>query len=125
LNANHQELVDVRITGKGLGEMIGLIEKGTISTKIAKTVFKEMIESGQDPQKIVEEKGLIQISDEGAILAVVDQVLAANPQSVADILAGKDKAIGFLVGQIMKETKGKANPGLVNKLIMDRVKKES
>lgn len=125
LNANHLELVDVRITGKGLGEMIGLIEKGTISTKIAKTVFKEMIESGQDPQKIVEEKGLIQISDEGAILAVVDQVLAANPQSVADILAGKDKAIGFLVGQIMKETKGKANPGLVNKLIMDRVKKES
>jgi aspartyl-tRNA(Asn)/glutamyl-tRNA(Gln) amidotransferase subunit B len=121
LNANNLELSEVKITGKGLGEMIGLIEKGTISSKIAKTVFKSMIESGKDAQAIVEEQGLVQISDEGAILAIVDQVLANNPQSVADFRAGKDKAIGFLVGQIMKETKGKANPGLVNKLITDRL----
>jgi len=122
LNANNLELSDVKITGKGLGEMIGLLEKGTISSKIAKTVFKSMIETGKAAQTIVEEQGLVQISDEGAILVIVDQVLANNPQSVADFRAGKDKAIGFLVGQIMKETKGKANPGLVNKLIADRLK---
>ncbi|MDR6885393.1 aspartyl-tRNA(Asn)/glutamyl-tRNA(Gln) amidotransferase subunit B [Bacillus sp. 3255] len=119
LNANNLELTDVRITGKGLGEMIGLIEKGTISSKIAKTVFKGMLESGKDPQQIVEEQGLVQISDEGAIKAVVQQVVDNNPQSVADFKAGKDKAVGFLVGQVMKETKGKANPGLVNKLIVE------
>ncbi|WP_027094525.1 Asp-tRNA(Asn)/Glu-tRNA(Gln) amidotransferase subunit GatB [Cohnella thermotolerans] len=122
LNANGLELEDVKITGQGLGEMIGLIEKGTISTKIAKTVFKSMIESGKSPQQIVEEQGLVQISDEGAILSIVDAVIAANPQSVEDYRGGKDKAIGFLVGQIMKETKGKANPGLVNKLLMERLK---
>jgi len=122
LNSNGLELDDVKITGQGLGEMIGLIEKGTISSKIAKTVFKTMIETGKAPQKIVEEQGLVQISDEGAILAIVDAVIAANPQSVEDFRGGKDKAIGFLVGQIMKETKGKANPGLVNKLLMDRLK---
>jgi aspartyl-tRNA(Asn)/glutamyl-tRNA(Gln) amidotransferase subunit B len=119
LNANNQELKDVQITGKGLGEMIGLLEKGTISSKIAKTVFKTMLETGKGPQEIVEEQGLVQISDEGAIKAVVDQIIANNPQSVADFKAGKDKAVGFLVGQVMKETKGKANPGLVNKLILD------
>jgi aspartyl-tRNA(Asn)/glutamyl-tRNA(Gln) amidotransferase subunit B len=124
LNANNLELTDVRITGKGLGGMIGLIEKGTISSKIAKTVFKELIETGKDPQTIVEEQGLVQISDEGAIQAIVDQVVQANPQSVADFKAGKEKAVGFLVGQIMRETKGKANPGLVNKLIIESLNKQ-
>jgi aspartyl-tRNA(Asn)/glutamyl-tRNA(Gln) amidotransferase subunit B len=119
LNANNQELEQLPITGKGLGEMIGLIEKGTISSKIAKTVFKTMLETGKAPGQIVEEQGLVQISDEGAIKAVVEQVIAANPQSIADFKAGKDKAVGFLVGQVMKETKGKANPGLVNKLILE------
>ncbi|PUA35434.1 Asp-tRNA(Asn)/Glu-tRNA(Gln) amidotransferase GatCAB subunit B [Paenibacillus elgii] len=119
LNANNLELQDVKVTGKGLGEMIGLMEKGTISSKIAKTVFKTMLETGKAPQTIVEEQGLVQISDEGAILAVVEQIVAGNPQSVADYKAGKEKAVGFLVGQAMKETKGKANPGLVNKLIIE------
>ncbi|OAS20222.1 Asp-tRNA(Asn)/Glu-tRNA(Gln) amidotransferase subunit GatB [Paenibacillus oryzisoli] len=122
LNQNSLEFSDVKVTGKGLGEMIGLIEKGTISNKIAKTVFKEMIESGKEPQKIVEEQGLVQISDEGAIKAVVEQVVENSPQSVADFKAGKEKAVGFLVGQVMKETKGKANPGLVNKLIVECLK---
>ncbi|TVX95450.1 Asp-tRNA(Asn)/Glu-tRNA(Gln) amidotransferase subunit GatB [Cohnella terricola] len=121
LNANNLELDGVKITGQGLGEMIQLIEKGTISNKIAKTVFKGLIETGKSPQQIVEEQGLVQISDEGAILAIVDAVIAANPQSVEDFRNGKEKAIGFLVGQIMKETKGKANPGLVNKLLVDRL----
>lgn len=121
LNANNLELSQVKISGQGLGEMIGLIEKGTISGKIAKTVFKEMLETGKAPQMIVEEKGLVQINDEGAIKAIVDQVIANNPQSVADYKAGKQKAIGYLVGQVMKETRGKANPGLVNKLILEAI----
>lgn len=119
LNANNLELSQVKITGQGLGEMIGLIEKGTISSKIAKTVFKEMLESGKLPAQIVEEKGLVQISDEGAIKGIVEQVVANNPQSVEDYKAGKQKAIGFLVGQVMKESKGKANPALVNKLLVE------
>mgnify|MGYP000849761799 FL=1 len=122
LNANNLELDDVKITGQGLGEMIGLIEKGTISSKIAKTVFKTMLETGKSPQAIVEEQGLVQISDESAIVAIVDAVIAANPQSVEDYRGGKEKALGFLVGQIMRETKGKANPGLVNKLLLERLK---
>jgi len=117
LNSNNLEFSEVKMTGQGLGEMIGLIEKGTISTKIAKTVFKEMLESGKLPQQIVEEKGLVQISDEGAIKSIVEQVVAANPQSVEDYKAGKQKAIGFLVGQVMKESRGKANPAIVNKLL--------
>jgi aspartyl-tRNA(Asn)/glutamyl-tRNA(Gln) amidotransferase subunit B len=119
LNSSNLELSEVKLTGQGLGEMIGLIEKGTISNKIAKTVFKEMLENGKLPQQIVEEQGLVQISDEGAILGIVEQVVAANPQSIEDYNAGKQKAIGFLVGQVMKESKGKANPALVNKLLVD------
>ncbi|EFU38510.1 aspartyl/glutamyl-tRNA(Asn/Gln) amidotransferase subunit B [Paenibacillus vortex V453] len=119
LNSGNLELSDVKISGQGLGEMIGLIEKGTISSKIAKTVFKEMLESGKLPAGIVEEKGLVQISDEGAIKSIVEQVVANNPQSVEDYKAGKQKAIGFLVGQVMKESKGKANPALANKLLVE------
>ncbi len=119
LNANNLELSAVPLNGQKLGEMIGLIEKGTISNKIAKTVFKEMLQSGKTPQEIVEEKGLTQISDTGAIKAIVEEVIAANPQSVADYQAGKDKAIGFLVGQVMKQSKGKANPGMVNELLAE------
>ncbi|OAB40965.1 Asp-tRNA(Asn)/Glu-tRNA(Gln) amidotransferase subunit GatB [Paenibacillus glacialis] len=119
LNSSNLELSEVKVSGQGLGEMIGLIEKGTISNKIAKTVFKEMLESGKLPQQIVEEQGLVQISDEGAILSIVEQVVSANPQSVEDYNAGKQKAIGFLVGQVMKESKGKANPALANKLLVE------
>ncbi|MNM67339.1 Aspartyl/glutamyl-tRNA(Asn/Gln) amidotransferase subunit B [compost metagenome] len=122
LNSNSLELSDVKLTGQGLGEMIGLLEKGTISSKIAKTVFKEMLQSGKLPQQIVEEQGLVQISDEGAILAIVQEVVANNPASVEDYKAGKEKAIGFLVGQVMKQSKGKANPGLVNKLLVEVLK---
>lgn len=122
LNSNGLELADVKLTGQGLGEMIGLLDKGTISSKIAKTVFKEMLQSGKLPQQIVEEQGLVQISDEGAILAIVNEVVANNPASVEDYKAGKEKAIGFLVGQVMKQSKGKANPGLVNKLLVEVLK---
>jgi len=124
LNSNNKELSDISLTGQGLGEMLGLLEKGTINGKIAKSVFKTMIETGKLPGQIVEEQGLVQISDEGALLAIVDAVLERNPQSIEDYRAGKEKAIGFLVGQLMKETKGKANPALVNKLLIERLKSQ-
>lgn len=123
LNANQLELHQVQVTGQGLGEMIGLIEKGTISSKIAKKVFKEMLESGKAPQMIVEEQGLVQVNDEGQIQDWVNNAITNNPQSVEDFQNGKEKAIGFLVGQVMKEAKGKANPGLVNQLIRDSLMK--
>jgi aspartyl-tRNA(Asn)/glutamyl-tRNA(Gln) amidotransferase subunit B len=117
LNAAGQDIGECLVTSMKLAELISLQEKGTISGKIAKTVFEEMLVSGKDANTIVGEKGLVQISDEGAIIAVVAAVIAANPQSVADYRAGKERAIGFLVGQVMKETKGRANPELVNKLL--------
>ena len=82
-----------------------------------------MISENKEPEEIVKEKGLMQISDEGAIKEVVDRVVAANPQSIADYKAGKDRALGFLVGQAMKETKGKANPQLLNKLFLEELNK--
>jgi aspartyl-tRNA(Asn)/glutamyl-tRNA(Gln) amidotransferase subunit B len=103
--------------------MIKLIENGTISSKIAKQVFKELIENGGDPEQIVKEKGLVQISDEGALLKIITEIIDANPQSVEDFKSGKDKAKGFLVGQIMKATKGQANPPLVNKLLVQELNK--
>ncbi|MBU8906407.1 Asp-tRNA(Asn)/Glu-tRNA(Gln) amidotransferase subunit GatB [Desertibacillus haloalkaliphilus] len=123
LNANYKEINEVPLTAEGLAKMIALIEKGTISSKIAKKVFKEMIENGGDPEVIVKEKGLVQISDEGELLKIVTEILDNNEQSIEDFKNGKDKAIGFLVGQMMKATKGKANPQVVNKLIMEEIKK--
>ncbi|CAN7572050.1 Asp-tRNA(Asn)/Glu-tRNA(Gln) amidotransferase subunit GatB [Rossellomorea vietnamensis] len=123
LNAQQKELEDVKLTPKGLAGMIELIEKGTISSKIAKKVFKELVENGGDPEQIVKDKGLVQISDEGALLKIVTETLDANPQSIEDYKNGKDRAIGFLVGQIMKATKGQANPPLVNKLLLQEIQK--
>lgn len=123
LNSVQKELHDVKLTPEGLAGMIKLIENGTISSKIAKTVFKELIENGGDAEKIVKEKGLVQISDEGALLKIITEAIDANPQSVEDYKNGKEKAIGFLVGQIMKATKGQANPPLVNKLLVQEMKK--
>ncbi|UOF92251.1 Asp-tRNA(Asn)/Glu-tRNA(Gln) amidotransferase subunit GatB [Fodinisporobacter ferrooxydans] len=121
LNQNSLELKDSKMSAEHLGQMIALLENGTISSKIAKTVFKSMMETGQDPDTIIQEQGLVQISDEGALLQIIDQVIAKNPKSVEDFKAGKEKAIGALVGQVMKETKGKANPQLVNQLLIGRL----
>jgi aspartyl-tRNA(Asn)/glutamyl-tRNA(Gln) amidotransferase subunit B len=123
LNAQQKELHDSKLTPAGLAGMIGLIEKGTISSKIAKKVFKELVENGGNPEQIVKDKGLVQISDEGALLKIVTETLDNNPQSIDDFKNGKDRAIGFLVGQIMKATKGQANPPLVNKLIQQEIQK--
>ncbi|KEO81789.1 Asp-tRNA(Asn)/Glu-tRNA(Gln) amidotransferase subunit GatB [Tumebacillus flagellatus] len=121
LNANGLEIEEVPLQPGQLGAMIKMIDVGEISTKIAKEVFKEMLQSGKDPQAIVKEKGLVQISDEGELLKIVDDVIANNPKSVEDYKAGKEKALGALVGQAMKATKGKGNPGLLNKLFLDRL----
>ena len=123
LNAESKELKDVALTPDGLAGMIKLIENGTISSKIAKKVFKELIENGGDAETIVKEKGLVQISDEGTLRTAVNEAIDANPQSVEDFKSGKQKAIGFLVGQIMKATKGQANPQLVNKLLQEELQK--
>ena len=106
---------------KSLAQLVRLIDDGTISGKIAKTVFEEMLASGAEPDAIVKEKGLTQVSDDGPILAAIDQVLAANPGKVADYRGGKDKLLGFFVGLVMKATQGKANPGKVNELLEKRL----
>lgn len=100
-----------------MAELVALIDAGTISGKIAKTVFAEMWTSGKSPKIIVEEKGLVQVSDSGAIKAIVEQVMEENPSQVADILAGKDKLKGFIVGNVMRKSQGKANPAMVNQLL--------
>lgn len=123
LNAEQKELHEVALTPEGLAGMIKLIENGTISSKIAKTVFKELVENGGDAEQIVKDKGLVQISDEGALLKIVTEVLDNNPQSIEDFKNGKGKAIGFLVGQLMKATKGQANPQVVNKLLQEEIQK--
>ncbi|MGI8386352.1 Asp-tRNA(Asn)/Glu-tRNA(Gln) amidotransferase subunit GatB [Robertmurraya sp. P23] len=123
LNAEQKELADVALTPESLAGMIKLISDGTISSKIAKKVFKELVEKGGSAEKIVKDQGLVQISDEGALLKVIAEVLDANPQSIDDFKNGKEKAIGFLVGQIMKATKGQANPPLVNKLLQHEIRK--
>ena len=123
LNEQELEIDQAKFTAKDLGDLILLIDKGTISSAIAKKVFEEMAVTGENPQKIVEKNGMTQITDEGAIRDIVCTVLKANPQSVEDYLAGKNKAVGFIVGQVMKESKGKANPQSVNKLIMEELEK--
>ena len=123
LNEKEIEIDESNVTEENLASLIMLIDKGTISSKIAKQIFEEMFETGEKAEDIVNKKGLVQISDEGAIKEICQRIVDANPQSIADYKAGKDRAIGFLVGQIMKETKGKANPQIVNKLLLEIINK--
>ncbi|WP_027626745.1 Asp-tRNA(Asn)/Glu-tRNA(Gln) amidotransferase subunit GatB [Clostridium lundense] len=123
LNENAMSVEELRFTPKHLAELIKLISSGTISNNIGKKVVEEMFKTGKAPKSIVEEKGLVQNNDEGAILDVVNKVIAENPKSIEDYKNGKKRAIGFLVGLVMKETKGKANPQIVNKLVNEQVAK--
>lgn len=123
LNEKEQEPNDIPFKSEDLGKLVELIDKGTISSKIAKQVLEEMFENPKDPEDIIKEKGWIQISDEGAIKEVVTKILEANPASIADFKAGKDRALGFLVGQAMKETRGKANPQMLNKMFLEELNK--
>lgn len=123
LKENEEEIEDVKFAPKQLVSLISLVDKGTISNTIAKKVFKSMFETGKDPDAIVKEKGLVQVSDEGAIRDIINHVLDDNKQSVDDIKNGKNRAMGFLVGQVMRASKGKANPKIVNKLLSEEVAK--
>ena len=117
LNEGGQFISESPVTPAGLAGLLKLIEAGTISGKIAKTVFDEMWATGGDPARIVEEKGLVQVSDTGAIEAIIAEVLAASAAQVEQYRGGNEKVFGFFVGQVMKASKGKANPALVNELL--------
>ena len=123
LNETETEPISIPFDSNQLGKLVILIDKGTISSSIGKKVLVELFENPRDPEDIIKEKGWIQISDEGAIKEVVTKIIEANPQSVADYKAGKERALGFLVGQAMKETKGKANPQMLNKMFTEELKK--
>lgn len=121
LNKMGKSLEESPVTPDQLGALVGLISDGTISGRIAKDVFAEMVESGGDPEKIIEEKGLKQVSDTGAIETMIDTVMAENADKVEEYRGGKDKLFGFFVGQVMKASKGQANPGLVNQLLKSKL----
>ncbi len=121
LKEGEKEISQFPVPARHLGEMIRMIEQGTISGKIAKTVFAEMVATGDPPEKIVREKNLVQVTDQGAIETVIDEVLAENPEQVVRYKGGKTKLLGFFVGQVMKKTRGKANPQMVNTILKDKL----
>ena len=121
LNKNDKELTNTLISANQLGQLVDLISDDTISGKIAKDVFIDMFSTSKDPSDIVKEKGLEQVTDTGAIEAIVDQVIADNPGQVEAYKGGKDKLFGFFVGQVMKATQGKANPAMVNQLLKKKL----
>lgn len=121
LNADGREIETSPIKPDRLAGMIKMITDGVISTKIAKTVFEEMYKTGKDAETVVKEQGLIQVSDTGAIEKIIDEVIRANPAQHADYKAGKEKLFGFFVGQVMKASKGKANPDVVNQLLKKKL----
>ena len=121
LNKNEKSLSESPVSAEQLGGLIALISDETISGKIAKDVFAEMFRSGKNADVIVEEKGLKQVTDTGAIEALIDEVIAENPDNVEAYRGGKDKLFGFFVGQVMKKSQGKANPAAVNKLLKEKL----
>jgi aspartyl-tRNA(Asn)/glutamyl-tRNA(Gln) amidotransferase subunit B len=121
LNAANREIEESPVSPGQLAELLKLIEKGTISGKIAKTVFDEMFNTGKNPQLVIEEKKLVQITDEKEIGRIIEEILRENSDAVEEYRKGKEKALGHLVGQVMKKTQGKANPQLVNKILKDKL----
>nr|WP_300004305.1 Asp-tRNA(Asn)/Glu-tRNA(Gln) amidotransferase subunit GatB [Tissierella sp.] len=121
LKEEDMDISDLKFTAKDLADLIEIVKQGKINNNTGKKVLRDMFESGKKPGKIVEEKGLIQISDEGELDTIMEDILDKNAQSIEDFKNGKDRAVGFLVGQIMKATKGKANPQIVNKMLMDKL----
>jgi aspartyl-tRNA(Asn)/glutamyl-tRNA(Gln) amidotransferase subunit B len=117
LNNKKIDISDFPLTPLNLGKLINLIKDGTISGKIAKEIFPLMIENNSDPEIIVKEKNLVQISDSSEIEAIIQKIIGANPAQVDEYRAGKEKVFGFFVGQVMKESKGKANPKMVNEIL--------
>lgn len=119
LKENGQEPEDLRFSPENLAKLVNLADAGTVNNRVAKEVFEKIFTDDIDPEVYVEEHGLKTVNDEGALRSTVEAVIAANPQSVADYKGGKEKAIGFLVGQTMKAMKGKADPGAVNKMLKE------
>jgi aspartyl-tRNA(Asn)/glutamyl-tRNA(Gln) amidotransferase subunit B len=124
LKRDEREIDQCPVTPKHLAEMLSMIKEGTISGKIAKDVLEEMYRTGEYPVDIVKEKSWIQIQDQGEIEQAIERVIEANPKQVEDYRKGKEKIFGFFVGEVMKQTKGKANPKLVNDLLKNRLKGE-
>jgi aspartyl-tRNA(Asn)/glutamyl-tRNA(Gln) amidotransferase subunit B len=122
LNKDDREIDQCPVTPEHLAHLLELIDDGIISGKIAKTVFEEMYGTGKAPKVIVEEKGLKQVTDEGEIGKVIDSIIAAHPSQVKDYRKGKEKLLGFFVGQVMKQTRGKANPKLVNEILREKLR---
>ena len=125
LNKNNQDLNNSPVSPENLGQLIKLISANEISGKIAKDVLEDMFSSGKTARQIVDEKGLQQVTDQGEIAKVIDEVIAENPKMVEQYLAGKDKLLGFFVGQAMKLTKGKANPKMLNDILKQKLNKKN
>jgi aspartyl-tRNA(Asn)/glutamyl-tRNA(Gln) amidotransferase subunit B len=123
LRDRDQELSQCQVSPAHLAQLLALVEKGTISGKIAKKVFQEMMETGKDADTVVKEKNLVQMSDEGDLLKIVQEIVTANPDQVTQFKEGKTKVMGFFVGQLMQKTKGRANPKMANKLFADELNK--
>lgn len=121
LAISNLEITQSKLTPTHLAEMLKLIDKGTISGKIGKEIFPEIFKTGKMPNEIIQEKGLIQITDEDEIVKIIDKVIAENPKAVEEYKAGKKQILGFLVGQVMKQTKGKANPKLTNIVLQEKL----
>lgn len=121
LNRNERDIEDCPVSPENLVQLLKLLDEGVISGKIAKTVFEEMFATGKPARQIVDEKGLVQVRDESAIESAIDKVLADNPTEVEQYRAGKEKLFGFFVGQVMRSTRGKANPQLVNEILRKKL----
>lgn len=123
LNKNNKSILDFKLSPNHLGELVKIIVEGKISSKQAKDVFNEIVETDESPIEVANKLGLVQMSDESAILNLVLETLNEHPQSIVDYKNGKDRAVGFLVGQVMKKSRGKANPALTSKIIVEELKK--
>ncbi len=121
LNDEEEEIQETNLSSDKLAELLNLISDGKISNNIGKKVLRKVFETGENPSKIVKDEGLIQINDEDALIEMIDKVLSENQQSVEDYRAGKDRALGFLVGQVMKISRGKANPQMVNEKLKEKL----
>ncbi|MCK6499733.1 MAG: Asp-tRNA(Asn)/Glu-tRNA(Gln) amidotransferase GatCAB subunit B, partial [Nitrospira sp.] len=122
LRETQTQLTDLKFGATSIGELVGLVEAGQISTRIAQEVFAEMFDTGRSPSAIVAAKGLTQVSDASAIEALCDQAIASNPGPAQDFRDGKVAALNFLKGQVMKLSKGKANPAMVGELLEKKLK---
>lgn len=121
LNKNNISISNFKVDPLKLGKLVNLISEGKVSSKQAKDIFAEMITSNEDPETIISKSGTSQVSDESALLPIITALLDANPNLIADYKAGKDRVLGFFVGQVMKQTQGKANPSLTSKLIIEEM----